>query len=248
MPLLFSPEFIPTCLLQLQSFLFSLHGEVPLLHSPVEHATLKPLLDTFSSPSTLGEVAPLLPSLAYLQFAWGIALHPSSGAFHTTATVTSFPCPKVAGWGLPLLPSLAGLFIYSSCEECPSSSLQSSVRPALFVTCIFFFSSLFIIQLYFFSPGQGSVCPGCYADLSQGVLRAAYLLTWWSPKQGRSWCLAAWEPFWFLCLTWCGDAMHGLGVWRCWSLASSWWFFLPGVSPASLQEFTLGNTLSASSL
>jgi hypothetical protein len=30
--------------------------------------------------------------------------------------------------------------------------------------------------------------------------------------------------------------------------ASSWWFFLSGVSPASFQEFTLGSTLSASSL
>jgi hypothetical protein len=39
-----------------------------------------------------------------------------------------------------------------------------------------------------------------------------------------------------------------LGVWRFWSFAYSWWFFLPGVSPASLQEFTLGSKLSASSL
>jgi hypothetical protein len=39
--------------------------------------------------------------------------------------------------------------------------------------------------------------------------------------------------------------VRGLGVWRCWSFASSLWFFLPGVSPASLQEFTLGSTLSA---
>jgi hypothetical protein len=41
--------------------------------------------------------------------------------------------------------------------------------------------------------------------------------------------------------------MRGLGVWRCPSFASSWWFFLPGVSPVSLQEFTLGSTLSPSS-
>jgi hypothetical protein len=94
-----------------------------------------------------------------------------------------------------------------------------------------------------------SFCPGGYADLSKGVLCAAYLLLWWSSsfKQVRSWCLAAQELSWFLHLTWCGDALCVLGVWKCRSFASSWWFFLPGVSPASLQEFTLGNTLSASS-
>jgi hypothetical protein len=64
----------------------------------------------------------------------------------------------------------------------------------------------------------------------------------------KSWRLAAWEPPWFLCLLWSRDAMHGLGVWRCWTFASSWWFFLQGISPASLQDFTLGSTLSASSL
>jgi hypothetical protein len=30
--------------------------------------------------------------------------------------------------------------------------------------------------------------------------------------------------------------------------SSSWWFLLQGVSPASLQDFTLGSMLSASSL
>jgi hypothetical protein len=55
----------------------------------------------------------------------------------------------------------------------------------------------------------------------------------------------AWETFWFLRLTWSGDAMHGTG---CGGVRVSWWFFLQGVSPASLQDFTLGSTLSASSL
>jgi hypothetical protein len=65
---------------------------------------------------------------------------------------------------------------------------------------------------------------------------------------GRNWCVAAWEPSWFLYLTWSGDAMPGMGMWRSQSFASSWWFFLQGVSPASLQDFTLGSTLSASFL
>jgi hypothetical protein len=49
-------------------------------------------------------------------------------------------------------------------------------------------------------------------------------------------------------LMWSGNFMHGLGLWRSESFASSWWFFLLGVSPASLQDFTLGGMLSASSL
>jgi hypothetical protein len=64
---------------------------------------------------------------------------------------------------------------------------------------------------------------------------------------GRSWCLAAWEPSWFLHLTWSGDAMLRLGVWRSQSFASFWWFFLQSVFPVSLQDLTLGSTNSASS-
>jgi hypothetical protein len=37
-------------------------------------------------------------------------------------------------------------------------------------------------------------------------------------------------------------------VWRGQSFASCWWPCLQGVSPASLQDFTLGGMLSASSL
>jgi hypothetical protein len=37
---------------------------------------------------------------------------------------------------------------------------------------------------------------------------------------------AAWEPSWFLHLTWSGDAMHRLEVWRSQSFASFRWFFL----------------------
>jgi hypothetical protein len=40
----------------------------------------------------------------------------------------------------------------------------------------------------------------------------------------------------------------GLGVWRSQDFASSQWFFLWAVSPASRQDFILGSTLSASFL
>jgi hypothetical protein len=50
--------------------------------------------------------------------------------------------------------------------------------------------------------------------VAAGVPHAAYLLTHWSvsPKQVRSWHLMAQEPSWFLCVTWHGEAMCGLGV------------------------------------
>jgi hypothetical protein len=114
----------------------------------------------------------------------GMCPSPSGGAFLTTATVTSFPLSKIAGPGLPLLSSLSCLFTVHM-REYPSPTLRSSGCPTLFVTYLFFFfSCLFIIQGFVsFFPGQGSVCPGCYADLSQGVLHAAYLLTWCSPNK-----------------------------------------------------------------
>jgi hypothetical protein len=90
---------------------------------------------------------------------------------------------------------------------------------------------LFSIQ-FFFSPGWGSVCPGGYADLAQDCLWE-YHMPLSSPcglhlsKPSGHWCLVvAWEPSWFLHLTWSGDAMHRLGVWRSQSFASSQWFFL----------------------
>jgi hypothetical protein len=168
--------------------------------------------------------------------------------------VTSFPLSKVAVWVPRLLTSLAGLFIYSLCGKCPSPTVQSSGHPALFAMCLFFFSCLFIIQLGFFSffslgggqsvQGAMLICPRVVC----GSTTCCSVLLLCSSKQVKSWCLVAWEPSWFLRLTWCGDAMCGLGVWKCQSFASSSWFFLQGVSPAFLQDFTLGSTCSASSL
>jgi hypothetical protein len=151
---------------------------VPLLYSPVECATLQLLLQAFPSPSTLGEVVPLLPSLAFL-------------------------------------------FIYTSSGECPSPTLWSSGCPTLFAMCLFF-SCLFIIQFVFFSffPGWGSICPRGYADLAQGCL-LEYCMPLSSPgglllpSRIGIWYLLVREPSWFLHLIWSGDAMRGLGVWRC---------------------------------
>jgi hypothetical protein len=77
---------------------------------------------------------------------------------------------KVAGWGLPLLPSLANLFIYSSVRDCPSPPFfgaqgapPSLLRVFFFCCCLFSFFSLS-------SLGGESVCSVGYADLAQGCL------------------------------------------------------------------------------
>jgi hypothetical protein len=100
--------------------------------------------------------------------------------------------------------------------ECPPplSGAQGTLTSLL---CLFFFlfSCLFSIQflvLFSFFPWEGFILSRELCWLAQGVLRAAYLLTWWSPKPGRSWNLVKREPSWFLRLTWCGGAVCGLGV------------------------------------
>jgi hypothetical protein len=79
---------------------------------------------------------------------------------------------------------------------------------------------LLIFQFFSFFPGWGSVCPGGYADLAQGCLWE-YRMPLSShcgprlPKPSGCWCLAAVrEASWFLRLTWSGDAMRRLDVWR----------------------------------
>jgi hypothetical protein len=159
---------------------------------------------------------PHLPSAASLfiySSSGEVPLPPSGGAFHMTMAVTSFLLSKVAGQGPPVLPSPAGLFIYSLCEGVPLLHSPEFRTPGCLCYMSFFFFQLLVYYSVFFSffPGWGSMCLGAYADLSQEVPCAAYLLTWWSPKQVRSWCLVAREPSWLLHLMRHGDAMCGLG-------------------------------------
>jgi hypothetical protein len=117
------------------------------------------------------------------------------------------------------------------CEGFPLPRLWCSGHPALFVTCLFCYCLLFS---YFFSffPGWGSVCPGGYADLAQGCLWEYRVLLsspggLWLPNLSvHCHLVVAWEPSWFLCLMWSGDAMCRLEVWRSQSFASSQWLFL----------------------
>jgi hypothetical protein len=61
-------------------------------------------------------------------------------------------------------------------------------HPLCYVSC--FSTACLLFSFFSFFPGQGSVCPGGYAALSQGVPCATYLLTLRSPKQCRNWHLA----------------------------------------------------------
>jgi hypothetical protein len=120
-------EACPFCFLQYTAlpaccncspFLFRVHVGECASHSPVERATHYPLLDTFPSPSTLREVVlypPSTPGLFIYSWHGEMPLPPTGGAFHRTATVTSFAHSKFAGQMPPLLFSPAGLVIYSSC-------------------------------------------------------------------------------------------------------------------------------------
>jgi hypothetical protein len=177
----------------------------------------------------------------------------SSGAFFMIATVTSFPAPKLLGrcchscllwptclftipfWTTPL-PTLV---LRAPCPLCSVS---------FFVVVVYY--SVWFFSLFSLGGGwsvQGTMLIWLRVVCGSTACCLAHLVVCFS-RAGRSWSLVAQEPSWFLRLTWSGDAMCRLGVWRCWSFASSWWFFLQGVSPASLQDFTLGSMLSASSL
>jgi hypothetical protein len=74
--------------------------------------------------------------------------------------------------------------------------------------------------------------------------REAHLVRVFPSRMGAShWW--PWGPSSFLRLTWSGDSLHWLEMWRGQSYAFSQWLCLQSVSPASLQDFTIGGSLSA---
>jgi hypothetical protein len=136
----------------------------PPLSSAACHTSL--LLQAFPSPSTLGEVAPHLPTLA------GMFIYSSRGKYPSPTLQWNPPhdshCyklshSKVAGRVLSFLASLVGLFIYSSTRECPSPTLWSSGCPALFATFLFFSAACLLFSLFF------SFFPWVGVSLSRGL-------------------------------------------------------------------------------
>jgi hypothetical protein len=164
----------------------------------------------------------------------------------------AFPFPSSLGEVTLHPPSRQHIYFqfYEGLPLTPSSALRVP-RP-------FCYLSFFVVVYYsvwffsLFSLGVGQSVQGAMLIWPRVVCGStashlAHLVVCFSGA-GRNWRLVAWELSWFLHLTWSGDAMHGLGVWRSQSFASSGWFFLQSVSPESLQDFTLGSTLSTSSL
>jgi hypothetical protein len=109
----------------------------------------EPLLQAFPFPSTLGEVTlhQLSQAGVFIYSSLGKwAFSPLLWSFPPTATFTSFPTP-VAGHVPPLLPSPAGLFIYSSVRDSPPPSSVLRVPCPL---CYVFLLLLLIVQFFFF--------------------------------------------------------------------------------------------------
>jgi hypothetical protein len=80
---------------------------------------------------------------------------PPSGAFHMTATVTSFLHSKVAWQVPPLLPSLASFFIYSSHEGVPLLHSLELRAPCPLCYMSFFFQLLVCYSVCFFLLSLG---------------------------------------------------------------------------------------------
>jgi hypothetical protein len=117
-------------------------------------------------------------------------------------------------------------------RDCPFPPLWCSGCPAFFSTCLFYCCCL-LFSFFSFSLGGGLSVQGAMLSWPRVVCgstacRLDHLVVCFF-QAGRSWSLVVQEPSWFLRLTWSGDAMRGLGVWRCWSFTSSWWFLLQGV-------------------
>jgi hypothetical protein len=145
------------------------------------------------------------------------------------------------------------LFIYSSLRDCPFPPRLSGC-PTLFAMCLFWFFHLLVYySVCFFSvfPGWESVCPGGYADLAHVCL--------WEYHMPLS------SPGGLLLPSRLGSGVWQCGAllvspftveWRCYVQAgvvemSKFYVFLvvflARCSPRSLQDFTLGSMLSASS-
>jgi hypothetical protein len=97
----------------------------------------------------------------------------------------------------------------------PSSGVLRAPCP---LCCVFLFSSLFIIQVFFVGRrGQSAqeamlVYSGVVCGNTACCLFAHLLVCCMPPKQIWSQCVLAWEPSCFLSVTWHREALYRLGV------------------------------------
>jgi hypothetical protein len=149
------------------------------------------LLQAFPFPSTLREVTlhPLSQACVFVYSSHGKWCSPiSCGVF--------LPLPLLlllldAGQLLPLLPSPAGLFIYSSMRDFPSHPLLCSGHPALLATCLFCCYWLLLSFSFFPWVGVGLSRGLCWSGpgLSVGLLRTVKLTLWSASSQA----ICAWR-------------------------------------------------------
>jgi hypothetical protein len=141
----------------------------------------------------------------------------SCGVFLPPPLSHTFPL-LVAG-RMPLLPPEpvrpAWLVLFRRKDSLPPIFGAQCTPPSFL--CVF----IVLIAYYsvsLFSPGGGSVCPGAML-LWPRLVCGSTMVPWSSPCPhlpkpfGRG-QLAARGPSWFLCLTWSGDSLHQLEVWR----------------------------------
>jgi hypothetical protein len=175
----------------------------------------------------------------------------SCGVFLPPPLSQAFPllvagCMPGSHWSLSSLPGL--FFTVPGRIPFPQSSAHSAPHP---LSCVSLLFLLLITQFLFFPRVKVGLSRRlCWSDLELSVgvsrttkltLSASYQTVWVQATGGLGALLIS-------LLTWIGDALCRLEVWRGQSFVSSWWFCLQGVSPVFLQDFTIGGTLSASSL
>jgi hypothetical protein len=176
----------------------------------------------------------------------------SCGVFLPPPLSQAFPV-LVAGCAPPLPPEPlwpAQLVYLQSGKGFPSPNLQFSGCPTLFLMCLY--CSYCLLLSFSFIPRWRSVWPGGYAALAQACLWeycSTAKLTW-SVSSQAIWARATGGPGALLFspfnVKWRFSVPAGSVEGQ--SYASSQWLCLQSVSPGSLQDFTVGGSLSASSL
>jgi hypothetical protein len=201
----------------------------------------------------LGSAAAPASHHVCLQFTWEVGLPSSPVEFsslcHSHKLSRSWLLGAHPTSATGSLAHLACLFTVLGRISFPQSSV---LRAPQLLSCVSLLFLLLITQFLFFiqvyvglsrglcCSGPGFVCRSTVVPQSSpGPLL---------PMPSWSWPLAAQGPSSFLCLMWGGDSLLHLEVWRGQSYAFSQWLCLQNVSPASLQDFTIGGSLSASSL
>jgi hypothetical protein len=179
----------------------------------------------------------------YLQFMWEVGLPPSPVEFSSLRHFHKLSRSWLLGArsrSCQRLSSQADLFIYSPRKDSLPLIFGAQCTPPFFPHVFIALIAYYSVSL--FSPGGGWSVQGAML-LWPRVVCGSTAVPWSSPgpclpKLSGHRRLVALGPCWFLRLTWGGDSLHQLEVWRGQSDASSQWLCLQSVSPG-LSKFSL---------